>query len=154
MSLGCRPVRMFPPYQFPEKTKGIDVSDTYFGAAPLDMSFDVGKYVKVHVAKDDITRQTTDAIVNPTNARLTHNVSAVSRAIFSAAGVQMQLECEQYLSATGELGVAKVMNTSAGGRKFDVLLGPRKGFKFCIRCIGNYLVITADQSNQVLIVTD
>lgn len=95
-------------------TRGIDVSSTDFGEVPLSFTFEVHGNLKVHVAMDNITKQTTNTIVNPTTADLL-NVYGVSRAIAQAAGQEMQSECRRYVDEKGPLHYGGVMHTDAGG---------------------------------------
>ncbi|XP_052776964.1 uncharacterized protein LOC128214504 isoform X2 [Mya arenaria] len=109
-----RPQRKAPP--MPEMTRGLDVAQANFGdeQVALDFSFDMPGRIKVRVAMDDITRQTTDALVNPTNATMSSQ-SGVSRAIVGAAGYDLKHECRKYAEENGDLNVADVMHTTAGG---------------------------------------
>lgn len=95
-------------------TKGIDVAMTDFGEGPLSFTFEVPGSLKVHITMDDITKQTTDAIINPTTPELS-NVYGTSRAISAAVGFNMQAECRHYVEDKGPLDYAGVMHTAAGG---------------------------------------
>ncbi|WAR24759.1 Y508-like protein [Mya arenaria] len=105
LTAGPRPQRKAPP--MPEMTRGLDVAQANFGdeQVALDFSFDMPGRIKVRVAMDDITRQTTDALVNPTNATMSSQ-SGVSRAIVGAAGYDLKHECRKYAEENGDLNVA------------------------------------------------
>ncbi|XP_045158031.2 uncharacterized protein LOC123524133 [Mercenaria mercenaria] len=103
-----------PQRAVPRMTKGIDVARTDFGEAPLTFTFELPGNMKVHVAMDDITKQTTDTIINPTTPEMS-NVYGVSRAITAAAGFEMQMECRRYVEENGPMNFAGVTHTAAGG---------------------------------------
>ena len=99
----------------PRRTKGIGMAQTDFGQAPLTYEINLPNSVTVNVAMDDITKQSTDGIVNPTSPDLSSTFGA-SRAIIQACGYEMQVELEQYLIDNGTLSWAEVFHTSAGGK--------------------------------------
>lgn len=103
-----------PNVQVPRMTKGIDVAQTDFGEVPLSFTFDLPGDLKIYVAYDDVTKQATDTIVNPTTADLS-NVYGVSRAITAAAGKEMQQACNRFVEENGRLDCADVMHTVGGG---------------------------------------
>ncbi|KAH3848940.1 uncharacterized protein LOC127874094 [Dreissena polymorpha] len=104
------------PRDIPEMTRGIDVCN--LGAAneaTLSYSFKMTDTLSVLVAKDDITTQTTNAIVNPTTRNLSC-MTGVSRAIMTSGGQDLQMECRRQVDKHGELDVTQVVHTAAGGK--------------------------------------
>jgi len=67
----------------------------------------------VFVYTGDLVQEKVDAVVNPSNDYLLHSGGA-AEAIATAAGQQLQDECEQYITQKGPLNVTEVMHTSAG----------------------------------------
>jgi len=111
-----RPRRQAPPRQ-PQMTRGIDVATAHFdqaGPVPMEFTFDLAGKINIRISLDDITRQTADALVNPTNPTLS-SMSGVSRAIMEAAGHDSRTECREHVMQHGELRVAQVVHTGAGG---------------------------------------
>ena len=69
--------------------------------------------VKFSITKGDITRQTTDAIVNAANSSLMGG-SGVDGAIHRAGGPAILAECKQIVSRQGRLPVGEAVITTAG----------------------------------------
>ena len=61
----------------------------------------------------DLVHQSTEAIVNPANIRLSHG-SGAAQAIAEAAGPDLIQACNDYIRQYGELTVAQPMHTTAG----------------------------------------
>jgi len=120
-----RPFAM-PPQ--PRKTRGLDVAQAGFEEFPMTHMFTTAGGLTVRIAKDDITKQATECIVNGTSKDL-GNTYGVSRAILGAVGQKLQLECLNYIHTNGNLNVTQVMHTSAGGR-----LDPK--VKFILHTVG------------------
>ncbi|MGJ8454335.1 macro domain-containing protein [Pseudothermotoga sp. U03pept] len=76
------------------------------------------KYDKtiVEVVQDDITKQETQVIVNAANSRLQHG-GGVAAAIVRAAGVEVQMESNEYVKRFGLVPVSAVAVTNAGKLK-------------------------------------
>jgi len=76
--------------------------------------------ISVFVYTGDMLQERVDAIVNPANADLAHS-RRVAMAIATAAGWQLQDECDQYVKQKGPLNVTEVMHTTAGNLRPNVL---------------------------------
>lgn len=71
--------------------------------------------LRVNVYNGFITMAETDAIVNAAMGSMV-NAGGVAYAIASAAGPEMQRQCEEYVTKNGNLPTAGVMHTCAGGK--------------------------------------
>ena len=71
---------------------------------------------KLSIIKGDITRQTTDAIVNAANSTLMGG-GGVDGAIHRAGGPAILEECKQIVSRQGRLPTGKAVITTAGDMK-------------------------------------
>lgn len=69
--------------------------------------------INVIIAKGDLTKQDTKAIVSPSNSQL-KPYGGAAKAIAIAAGYQLMDECSRYIRIHGSLSTTKVMYTSAG----------------------------------------
>jgi len=67
----------------------------------------------VNVLTGDLTRQKSEAIVNPANRHLLHSGGA-AKAIQSAAGPLLLNECKDYIRKHKELPTSSVMHTTSG----------------------------------------
>ena len=67
----------------------------------------------IEIVKGDITKETTEAIVNAANSSLQHG-GGVALAISSAAGKELRKACEQYISEHGQVPTGSAMITTAG----------------------------------------
>jgi len=76
--------------------------------------------IEVFVYTGDLLQEKVDAIVNPADISLIHHGGA-AKAIATAAGRQLQDECEEYVRRKGPLNVTEVMHTSAGSLRPNVL---------------------------------
>jgi len=77
---------------------------------------DNGQWVKVIVRQVDLVDVEADIIMNPANGELCHGGGA-ARAIFLAAGKELDDECNEYIRRFGSVKVGKVMCTTAGNLK-------------------------------------
>ena len=69
--------------------------------------------VSIQVVEGDIAVQTTDAIVNSTNATLTLDVGE-AKMILETGGFRLKAECIEYVNQHGPLETAEVAVTSSG----------------------------------------
>jgi len=69
--------------------------------------------VDVEVLNGDLTRQKSEAIVNPANSYLLH-AGGAARAIQNAAGYTLISECKDYIRKHRQLPTSEVMHTTAG----------------------------------------
>jgi len=72
--------------------------------------------LKVIVIQGDLVDAERDVIVNPANSELCHGGGA-ARAIFVAAGKELDDECNEYIRQFGSVKDGKVMCTMAGNLK-------------------------------------
>ena len=70
----------------------------------------------IEIVKGDITKETTEAIVNAANSSLQHG-GGVALAISSAAGKELRKACEQYISEHGQVPTGSAMITTGGNLK-------------------------------------
>ena len=96
------------------------------------------EYLKINVIQGDITKQTSDAIVNAANGSLQHG-AGVAKAIADAAGPKLQTECQQYIKQNGIVPTSQVMHTTSGLLKDKV--------KFVIHAVGPQCSKTTDAKN-------
>lgn len=69
--------------------------------------------IQVKIAKGDLTKQKTEAIVNPCNGRLEH-FGGAAKAIAEAAGWDLLDDCKKYLQKNKFLQTSEVMHTRSG----------------------------------------
>ena len=86
-----------------------------FGDNQLSYSFELNKVLQVMVVKADITKQRTDGIVSPNTPDLSH-AYGIASAIAQAADRRFLTECQRYVREHGNLGMADVIHTDAGGK--------------------------------------
>jgi hypothetical protein len=67
----------------------------------------------IQILMADITKLTSDGIVNAANGRR-RNFGGVARAISDAAGPELQLECSEYIEKYGTIKTTGVMHTCSG----------------------------------------
>lgn len=85
--------------------------------------------VKIKVIKGDITKEETEAIVNPANNYLKHG-GGVAGAIVRAGGDIIQRESEEYVQKYGPLPTGEATITTGGNLKAKYVIhtvGPRWG---------------------------
>lgn len=70
----------------------------------------------VEIVQDDITKQETQVIVNAANSHLQHG-GGVAAAIVRTAGVEVQIESDEYVKKFGPVPVSDVAVTRAGKLK-------------------------------------
>ena len=90
---------------------------------PLQVDLGHGKVLEF--IEGDITRETTDAIVNAANSSLLGG-GGVDRAIHAAGGPAIVNECRAWVERNGRLPTGKAMYTTAG----------RMPFKYVIHTVG------------------
>lgn len=71
---------------------------------------------RIEIVKGDITKETTQAIVNAANASLQHG-GGVALAIASTAGEKLRTACQQYISEYGQVPTGSAMITTGGNLK-------------------------------------
>jgi len=69
--------------------------------------------LEVEVLNGDLTRQKSEAIVNPANKYL-HHAGGAAKAIQNAAGYALINECKDYIRKHRELPTSEVMHTTSG----------------------------------------
>lgn len=73
----------------------------------------IGGVLTVEVVKNDITKETSDAITNAANGRLAHG-GGVAAAIANAAGPTLNDESRKYVAENGPIPTGQVCSTTAG----------------------------------------
>ncbi|XP_066276881.1 protein mono-ADP-ribosyltransferase PARP14-like isoform X2 [Branchiostoma lanceolatum] len=106
LSASPKPFSSVPHKLHPEEA---GVSSGSSSPQPTTDEVQIG-HVCLHVQHGNIAKDRTDAIVNPTNAKLDFTMGAVPRAILNAGGQAVLAECRQL----GSLPISGVAVTGAG----------------------------------------
>ena len=92
-------------------------------SASMDKAFHIQCGVIVTVVKGDITEESTDAIVNPTNRVMKLAGPGVSGALSAKGGTELQAYCDMIIMSGKQLGECEVIRTlSAGNLKCKHIL--------------------------------
>ncbi len=105
------------------ETLGFDMSSR---TGVTGFEFTAANALKVKIYSGDITKATTDVIVNATNENL-RNVAGVARAIADAAGDEFQLACVEHIAKYGTLKVIIIMLIQS----FNFIHACPYGYVFC-----------------------
>lgn len=84
---------------------------------------------QIIIKQGDLTRETTDAIVNPANGQLAHGGGAAA-AIVSAGGIIIQQESNEIIRQRGFLSTGEAVITGSGSLPSQYVIhtvGPRMG---------------------------
>ncbi|XP_072026047.1 uncharacterized protein [Amphiura filiformis] len=107
-------------YQGSEK-KEIQHQTTKQVSAKNEDQFVTSEGIHICVQEGDITKQVVDAIINPTDSKLTH-ADGVSQAILKAAGDKFKDECREQMKHRSHLTENEVVHTGSGNLPSKLVL--------------------------------
>ncbi|XP_072026037.1 uncharacterized protein [Amphiura filiformis] len=104
---------VIPSQRQGSENKEIQHQTTKQVSAKNEDQFVTSEGIHICVQQGDITKQVVDAIINPTDSKLTH-AAGVSQAILKAAGDKFKDECREKLKHRGYLTENEVVHTGSG----------------------------------------